>query len=78
MGVVSIWSMVRWKEENFNYCISVSKALIKEGFNASEILKNISEFLNGGGGGRDSFSQGGGKNRKGIDQAIEFIKKSIK
>ena len=66
------------EEESFNYCISVSKALVKEGLNASEILKNISAFLNGGGGGRDSFSQGGGKNRKGIDKAIEFIKKSIK
>ena len=41
------------EEESFNYCISVSKALVKEGLNASEILKNISVFLNGGGGGRD-------------------------
>ena len=66
------------REESFNYCISVSKSLIEQGLNASEILKNVSPFLNGGGGGRDSFSQGGGKNRKGIDQAITFIKENIK
>ena len=43
-------------------------------FNAVEILKSISGHINGGGGGRPTFAQGGGSNPDGIPAALDAAK----
>ncbi len=64
--------------EKFNYCISISETLVEEGLDALKILKNISNFISGGGGGRKNFVQGGGTRRKGLISSVEFIEKNLK
>ena len=42
-----------------------------ERYNAVEILNQISSHINGGGGGRPTFAQGGGSKPEGLDDALE-------
>ena len=46
-------------------------------FNAVEILRSISSHINGGGGGRPTFAQGGGSNPDGLPAALDAAKKLI-
>ena len=41
-----------------------------ERFNAVEILNQISSHINGGGGGRPTFAQGGGSKPEGLEDAL--------
>ncbi|MDI6799503.1 MAG: alanine--tRNA ligase [Actinomycetota bacterium] len=45
--------------------------LIEKGFDAGEIIKEISPLIGGGGGGRKEMAQAGGKNPGGLEAAIE-------
>ena len=48
-----------------------------ETYNSVEILNAISSHINGGGGGRPTFAQGGGSNPDGIPAALEAAKKML-
>ena len=48
-----------------------------EKFNAVDILRGISSHINGGGGGRPTFAQGGGSNPDGLADALEAAKQLI-
>ena len=48
-----------------------------EKFNAVDILRGISSHINGGGGGRPTFAQGGGSNPDGLPDALEAAKQLI-
>ena len=48
-----------------------------EKFNAVDILRGISSHINGGGGGRPTFAQGGGSNPDGLAEALEAAKQLI-
>ena len=48
-----------------------------EKFNAVEILRKISPLINGGGGGRPTFAQGGGSNPDGMDDALNLAKEIV-
>ena len=48
-----------------------------EKFNAVDILRAISSHINGGGGGRPTFAQGGGSNPDGLPAALEAAKELI-
>ena len=48
-----------------------------EKFNAVDILRSISSHINGGGGGRPTFAQGGGSNPDGLPAALEAARQII-
>ena len=48
-----------------------------EMFNSVEILNSISSHINGGGGGRPTFAQGGGSRPEGIPAALEAARKIL-
>ena len=49
-------------------------SLASERYNASIILQGISKYIDGGGGGRPTFAQGGGSNSDGIPNALSAAK----
>ena len=54
--------------------IKVSPYFIEKGIDASQLIKKISSFIGGGGGGRPEMAQAGGKNPAGIEEAFNTIK----
>ena len=44
---------------------------VEKGFNAGEIIKQIAPAIQGGGGGKATMAQAGGKNVQGIEEALD-------
>ncbi len=66
------------REEGGKLIIALTEnSLVSEKYNAVEILNNISKYINGGGGGKPSFAQGGGSNPDGIENALIEARKII-
>ncbi|NOZ47025.1 MAG: alanine--tRNA ligase [Chlorobi bacterium] len=61
-----------------NLAIMISDNLVKsKGLNASNIIREISKEIHGGGGGQPFFATAGGKNGAGIEKAIEKAKSIV-
>ena len=52
-------------------------SIAAERYNAVEVLRAISKHINGGGGGRPTFAQGGGSNPDGLGEALDAAKALI-
>ena len=52
-------------------------SIAAERYNAVEVLRAISKHINGGGGGRPTFAQGGGSNPDGLVEALDAAKALI-
>ena len=64
--------------EKANLSVMISESLVKEkGWNASQIIREAAKEIQGGGGGQPFYATAGGKNPKGLEAAIEKIKKLI-
>ncbi|MEC8739748.1 MAG: alanine--tRNA ligase [Bacteroidota bacterium] len=57
--------------------VLMSENLVSEHFTAKGMIKSMSSFIQGGGGGQDFFATAGGKNPDGIKKALEEAKKQI-
>ncbi|MEO0089430.1 MAG: alanine--tRNA ligase [candidate division WOR-3 bacterium] len=66
----------RKEKEDWEFIVFVSKDL-REKMKARDLAKELGEFLNGGGGGREDLAEGGGKFKK-LAEIKDFIKKIIK
>jgi len=64
------------KYKSYLIAAASGKAL-EVGINCDEIIRNVSKYINGKGGGKKGFSQAGGKNTKGTKIAIDKAKKII-
>ncbi len=58
--------------------VAVSDDLVKEGFNAGEIARNIAKDIGGSGGGRPQLAQAGGKDIEKLDTVLDQLDKYIK
>ena len=59
------------------FVAAVTPDLVERGYNAGEILKQVAEVAGGGGGGKASFAQAGGKYRDKLDEALRLVKSLI-
>ena len=60
------------------FIISVTEDLVKKNIRAGDLAKELAKLLNGAGGGKPDFAQGGGKDAAGLGAALEKISGLIK
>ncbi len=56
------------------FLVVVTPDLVAKGYNAGEIIKQVAKVAGGGGGGKASLAQGGGKDKGKLDEAIRLVK----
>jgi alanyl-tRNA synthetase len=56
---------------------SVAPELVARGVKAGEVVKRAAERVGGGGGGRDTLAQAGGRDPERLDEAIEAARAAI-
>ena len=57
-----------------NLIVSAAPDAVKAGAHAGNIIKKLAPLVGGGGGGRDTMAQAGGKNPAGIGEMIASAK----
>ncbi|GAB2323652.1 alanine--tRNA ligase [Alkalibacterium sp. m-11] len=65
-------------EEKVNLIVSMNQKAVDLGLKAGDLIKAISPYVNGGGGGRPDFAQAGGKKPEGLKQALSEVSDWIK
>lgn len=65
-------------DEKASFMVSLTDDLVKKGMKAGDLAKELAKLLNGSGGGKPDFAQGGGKDPKGLVKALEKIGAIIK
>lgn len=66
------------KEGGGKLMVAVTEdSIASERYNSVDILRGISSHINGGGGGRPTFAQGGGSNPEGLPDAMDAAKELI-
>ena len=58
--------------------VMLTEDVVKNGHNASQMVREAAKMIQGGGGGQPGFAQAGGKNKDGISQAFEALVAMIK
>lgn len=61
-------------DDKANLIVAVSDDAVKRGIKAGDLIKAIASHINGGGGGRPTLAQAGGKNPAGLPQALQAAK----
>lgn len=61
------------KDGKVNLIAMATDEAMKKGAHAGNLIKGIAALVGGGGGGRPNMAQAGGKNPKGIDNAIKEV-----
>jgi alanyl-tRNA synthetase len=65
-------------ENKVSFVVSVQKALTERGIHAGQLAKSLSGLLEGSGGGRPDFAQGGGKNVEALASALAQVETLVK
>ncbi len=58
--------------------VMLTDDVVKQGHNASQMVREAAKKIQGGGGGQPGFAQAGGKNKDGISEAFEALIAMIK
>ncbi|MFH1646560.1 MAG: DHHA1 domain-containing protein, partial [Chloroflexota bacterium] len=59
------------------FVAAVTPDLVAKGYNAGDIVKKVSQVTGGGGGGKASFAQAGGRDKGKLDEALSLVKSLI-
>jgi len=59
------------------FLTAVTSDLVAKGYNAGEIVKQVARVTGGGGGGKPSLAQAGGKYKDKLDEALRLAKTLI-
>ncbi|MCH4184547.1 MAG: alanine--tRNA ligase [Eggerthellaceae bacterium] len=89
-GLRNLWDIIRPRLTSAGACVLAgdnngtplimaagSDEAVAAGFHAGSIIKSISSCIKGGGGGKPTMAQAGGKSVEGIDAALEQAKKML-
>jgi alanyl-tRNA synthetase len=74
-GIVVVFNV---SDDKVAFIVSVTEDTMKTGYNAGAIAKKISAILEGSGGGKPEFAQGGGKDPSKIDAALAKLPELLK
>ena len=76
------WNRELWFGSTNNdkvvFISAVTKDLVKKGYHAGKIIKEVAQIAGGGGGGRPDFAQAGGKKPDKLGAALDSVVKIIK
>lgn len=61
-----------------NLIAGVTDDLIKQGYHAGKVIKEVATRCGGGGGGRQDMAQAGGKDPAKLDSALQFVEEWVK
>lgn len=64
--------------QKVNFIATATQDVVKKGFHAGKLIKEVAKVAGGGGGGRPDMAQAGGKKPEMLDQALEKAKEFIK
>jgi alanyl-tRNA synthetase len=64
-------------EERPVFVAAVTPDLVAKGYNAGDIIKQVSKVAGGGGGGKANFAQAGGKDKNKLDEALRLVRSLI-
>jgi alanyl-tRNA synthetase len=59
------------------FIAAVTADLVSKGYNAGDIVKQVSKVTGGGGGGKATFAQAGGRDKTKLDEALRLVKDLI-
>ena len=59
------------------FLAAVTPDLVAKGYNAGDIIKRVAKVVGGGGGGKATFAQAGGKDKNKLDEALRLVKSLI-
>jgi len=59
------------------FLAAVTPDLVARGYNAGDIVKQVAKVTGGGGGGRPTMAQAGGKDRSKLDEALALVKELV-
>lgn len=65
-------------EDKINFVCAVSKDLVKTGYQAGNLVREVAKIAGGSGGGRDDMATAGAKDSSKIDEALKFLENLIK
>ncbi len=60
-----------------NFLAMVTPDLVAKGFHAGDIVKQVAEVTGGGGGGKATMAQAGGKDAAKVDEALNLVKSVV-
>ncbi len=73
-GIAVFWTI---KEGKLSLVIGVTHDLVKEGWDASQLIQPAADWVGGSGGGKKDLAQAGGKKPERVEKAIAALKEEI-
>ncbi|MCX6003992.1 MAG: alanine--tRNA ligase [Chloroflexi bacterium] len=64
-------------EDKPSFLAAVTQDLVSKGYNAGNIVREVAKVTGGGGGGKPTMAQAGGKDKNKIDEALRLVRKLI-
>jgi len=64
-------------EDKPAFVAMVTPDLVAKGYNAGEIVRQVAKVTGGGGGGKATLAQAGGKDKGKLDEALRLVKSLI-
>jgi len=64
--------------DKVSFVVSIQKALAERGWNAGHVAREFAALIQGSGGGRPDFAQGGGKDVAALDKALASVETILK